>query len=105
MLPVAAHALLQSIAILASSCTNFSRQCVAGLAATERGPQAVAAGLMLVTNLVPRIGYDKAAQLAKKAAASGKTLAQVAKEETDLSDADIAALLDPITMVDRPVGA
>jgi hypothetical protein len=77
MLPVAAFALLQSIDLLANSCTNFARQCVKGLAATTRGPEMVNKGLMTCTNLVPYIGYDASAKIAKKAAATGRTIAEV----------------------------
>ena len=52
MLPVAAYALLQSIELLGTSCTNFARQCVKGLVATSKGPDMVNKGLMTCTNLV-----------------------------------------------------
>jgi fumarate hydratase class II len=74
MLPVAAYALLQSIELLSSSCTNFARQCVKGLVATSRGPEMVNKGLMTCTNLVPYIGYDASAKIAKKASATGRTI-------------------------------
>jgi hypothetical protein len=76
MLPVAAYALLQSVELLANSCTNFARQCVNGLVATPKGPEMVSKGLMTCTNLVPFIGYDAAAKIAKKAAATGRTIAE-----------------------------
>jgi len=77
MLPVAAYALLQSIELLGTSCTNFARQCVKGLVATSRGPEMVNKGLMTCTNLVPFIGYDASAKIAKKASATGRTIAEV----------------------------
>jgi fumarate hydratase class II len=126
MLPVAAYALLQSVELLANSCTNFARQCVNGLVATPKGPEMVSKGLMTCTNLVPFIGYDAAAKIAKKAAATGRTIAeasalllrccacsaraahltqtaarsQVAVEDTKLSAAELAKILDPVTMVE-----
>ena len=100
MLPVAAYALLQSIELLSSSCVNFARQCVKGLAATPRGPEMVNKGLMTCTNLVPYIGYDASAKIAKKAAATGRTIAEVAVEETKLSAEELAKILDPVTMVE-----
>ena len=100
MLPVAAYALLQSIELLANSCTNFSRQCVKGLVATSRGQEMVNKGLMTCTNLVPFIGYDAAAKIAKKASATGRTIAEVAVEETKLSAAELHKILDPVTMVE-----
>jgi fumarate hydratase class II len=76
MLPVAAYALLQSIELLGTSCTNFARQCVKGLVATSKGPDMVNKGLMTCTNLVPYIGYDASAKIAKKASATGRTIAE-----------------------------
>jgi len=73
--PVIAHNLLQSIRLLADGCRNFQRHCVAGLEPdTTRMAEHLDRGLMLVTALNPHIGYDKAAQIAKKAWAEGTTL-------------------------------
>jgi fumarate hydratase class II len=94
MLPVIAHNLLQSISLLASTADNFTDQLVVGLKATERGPDLVENGLMLATALAPEVGYDKAADLAKKAYKENKTIREVAREETDLSEDDLNRLLD-----------
>ena len=104
MMPVAAHNLLESIDLLASSADNFSNQCIKGLKATETGPQMVERGLMLGTALAPAIGYDKAAQIAKEAAASGSTIRETALERTDLSAEDLDALLDPVKMTKPGLG-
>ena len=73
--PVIAHNLLQSIRLLADGCRSFQRHCVAGLEPdTTRMAEHLDRGLMLVTALNPHIGYDKAAQIAKKAWAEGTTL-------------------------------
>ena len=96
MMPVAAHNLLESIDLLASSADNFSNQCIKGLKATDTGPQMVERGLMLGTALAPALGYDKAAQIAKEAAASGSTIREMALERTELSAEDLDALLDPV---------
>ena len=101
MMPVAAHNLLESIDLLASSADNFSNQCIKGLKATDTGPQMVERGLMLGTALAPALGYDKAAQIAKEAAASGSTIREMALERTELSAEDLDALLDPVKMT-RP---
>ena len=103
MMPVMAYNLLQSISLLAGASSNFADQCVAGLEATDRGPQMVESGLMLTTALTPAIGYDKAAQIAKEAAKSGRTIAQVARELTDLSEEELKRILDPMAMT-RPGG-
>lgn len=77
--PVIIHNLLQSITLLADGCRNFQEHCVAGI---EPDPAQMAAhlerGLMLVTALNPHIGYDKAAEIAKKAYNEGKTLREAA---------------------------
>lgn len=98
MMPVAAYNLLQSIALLATSANNFAEQCVKGIEATDVGPDMVEKGLMLGTALSPAIGYDKAAAIAKQAAASGQTIREVAKLETDLSDVQLDDLLNPEDM-------
>jgi fumarate hydratase class II len=94
MLPVIAHNLLQSVELLASTADNFTDQLVVGLQATERGPALVEQGLMLATALAPEIGYDKAADLSKEAYKTGKTIREVARERTDLSEKDLDKLLD-----------
>jgi fumarate hydratase class II len=104
MMPVAAHNLLQSIDLLAAASDNFSEQCVKGLAATERGPEMVERGLMLATALAPAIGYDEAAAIAKEAAKSGRTIREVARETTELSDEDLDRLLDPAKMTEPGLG-
>ena len=77
--PVIIHNLLESIELLADGCRNFQQHCVAGL---EPDAEVMAAhlerGLMLVTALNPHIGYDKAAEIAKKAYAEGTTLREAA---------------------------
>jgi fumarate hydratase class II len=94
MMPVAAHNLLQAIALLAAGVDNFSEKCVKGLRATERGPEALKGGLMLATGLTPAIGYDAAAAIAKEAAKSGRTIREVAREKTELSEEELSRLLD-----------
>ncbi len=98
MMPVMAHNLLQSIALLASASKNFAEQCIVGLTATEAGPNLVERGLMLATALAPVVGYDKAAEIAKTAAATGRTIRDVAREQLALSDAQLDELLDPTKM-------
>jgi fumarate hydratase class II len=104
MMPVAAYNLLQSISLLASSADNFAEQCVKGLKATEVGPAMVEKGLMLGTALSPAIGYDRAAEIAKDAAATGGTIRESAKKMTDLTDAQLDELLDPVKMTEPGMG-
>jgi fumarate hydratase, class II len=100
MIPVAAFSLLESIALLSSSAQNLARQCIVGIKATDRGPQMVEQGLMLATALAPAIGYDAAAKIAKEALATGKTIRQVAREQTKLGPEELDRLLDPARMTE-----
>ena len=61
-------------------------------------------GLMLGTGLAPAIGYDAAAAIAKEAAATGKTIREVAKSSTSLSDDELDDLLDPQAMTEPGLG-
>jgi fumarate hydratase, class II len=94
MLPLIAYNLLQSIDILGSAADNLADQTVAGLKATERGPELVEKGLMLATALAPEVGYDKAAEISKEAFKTGKTIREVAREQTDLSEDELDEVLD-----------
>ncbi len=77
--PVLIHNLLQSIRLLTDGCRNFQQHCVAGLEPdAQRMAELLERGLMLVTALNPHIGYDKAAEIAKKAYAEGSTLQEAA---------------------------
>ena len=104
MMPVAAHNVLESISLLAASANNFAEQCVKGIEATDVGPDMLEKGLMLGTGLAPEIGYDAAAAIAKEAAATGKTIREVAKEKSNLSDADLDRLLDAGAMTEPGLG-
>jgi len=105
MIPVAAFSLLESISLLSASAQNLARQSIVGIKATDRGPQMVEQGLMLATALVPAIGYDAAAKIAKEALASGKTIRQVAREQTKLAPEELDRLLDPSRMTKPGVDA
>jgi fumarate hydratase class II len=98
MLPVIAYNLIQSIEILGSASANLADQCVSGLEATERGPELVEQGLMLATALAPEVGYDKAAEISKEAYKTGKTIREVARENTNLSEVELDKLLDAKNM-------
>jgi fumarate hydratase class II len=100
MMPVAAHNLLESIDILAAASRNFADQCVSGLRATQRGPEMVYRGLAIVTTLVPHIGYDAAAAIAKEAQATGKSIREVAFARTGLSEKELDEILDPASMTE-----
>ncbi|EFH87618.1 fumarate lyase [Ktedonobacter racemifer DSM 44963] len=101
MMPVTAYNLLQSIELLAASARNFTRQCIKGLKATTKGPEMVERGLAICTSLAPVIGYDAAAAISKEAHKTGKTIREVTREKTDLSEEDLDRILDPSSMT-RP---
>jgi fumarate hydratase, class II len=94
MLPLIAYNLLQSIDLLANAAENLTDQCVSGIEATERGPELVEQGLMLATALAPVVGYDKAANISKEAYKTGKTIREIARENTELSEEQLDDLLD-----------
>src|SRR3984893_4390121 len=101
MMPVAAYNLLQSISLLAAAARNFTEQCIKGLKATSRGPEMVERGLAICTSLAPIIGYDAAADISKIAHKTGKTIREVAREKTTLSEEDLDRILNPENMT-RP---
>jgi fumarate hydratase class II len=98
MMPVTAYNLLQSISLLAATARNFSEQCIKGLKATSRGPEMVERGLAICTALAPIIGYDAAADISKEAYKTGKTVREVAREKTSLSEEELERILDPASM-------
>ena len=101
MMPIMAHALLQSVALLASAARVFAEKCIDGIVANEqRCKELLEGNLSLATALAPRIGYDEAASIAKQAFAEGKTARQVARERRVLEDAELEAVLDPRGMTE-----
>ena len=104
MMPVAAYDLLESIAILATGAANFATQAVDGITSTGNGPRLVERGLMTCTGLAPRIGYDSAARIAKEAFSSGRTVREVAREQTALTEEELDELLDPEAMTEPSTG-
>jgi fumarate hydratase class II len=100
MLPLAGHSLVGSAELLGRAAGNFAERCVGGLEATERGPEQVEHGLALATGLVPLIGYDRAAEVAKHAARSGGTVRQAAEQLTDLTPDQLDKALDPFRMTE-----
>ncbi len=98
MMPVVSYNLSQSVHLLAAAARNFATQCVDGIAATANGPALVERGLMTCTGLAPKIGYDAAAAIAKEAHATNRTVREVARDKTGLTDAELRDLLDPVRM-------
>ena len=101
MLPVMAHNLLQSIGLLARAAENFALRCVEGLKANpERCRAGIEQSLAMCTALAPVIGYEAAAEIAKEAFRTGKTVREVALEKKVLPAARLADLLDPWRMTE-----
>jgi fumarate hydratase, class II len=100
MMPVAARQMLHAVEYLGAATRNFATQLVDGLEPTEHASAQVERGLMLVTALAPEIGYDAAAALAKEAYTTGRTVRELARERTQLSEADLDRILDPSAMVE-----
>ena len=98
--PVIAHAVLESVRLLADGMRSFTRYCVAGVEANLARIEALLEqSLMLVTALTPHIGYDAAAQLAKQAHAEGRSLREVAVASGAVSEADFTRWVRPEKMV------
>jgi len=96
MLPVAGYNLLESIQLLGSASRVFARRCVAGLEANAAKCESnIENSLALATALAPVIGYDKAAQIAKRASESNQTVRQIALEMSGLNREQLDLLLDP----------
>ncbi|MCF8068073.1 MAG: class II fumarate hydratase [Desulfobacterales bacterium] len=94
MLPVMAYNLLQSIALLSSASEIFAEKCINGIKANhEKCKSYIDKSLALVTGLIPHIGYDKAAEIAKKAYETGKTIREVVLEDDILSENELKKLL------------
>ena len=99
--PVIVYNLLESIRLLADGCRNFNKHCVAGLEPdARRMADLLERGLMLVTALNPHIGYDKAAEIAKKAYAEGTTLRAAALQLGYLDEAQFDEWVRPEQMLE-----
>ncbi len=96
MLPVIAYNLLQSIDLLANVARVLADKAIAGFEVREDNVAALLSrNPILVTALNPIIGYEKAAEIAKRAYAEGRPLLDVAEEMTDLDRKELERLLDP----------
>lgn len=94
MLPVIAYNLLQSITLLAATSKVFAEKCIRGTTANREVCEAyIARSLALATGLVPHIGYNRAAAIAKKAHETGKTIREIASQEGILSEEVLNKLL------------
>jgi len=102
MMPVMAFNLLQSIEILSNGAKIFAEKCISGIKANRsRIDDMIDQSLALCTALSPRIGYDAASRIAKKAYESGKTVKEVAMEEGILPPEELEEVMDPQRMTEK----
>ena len=100
--PLIAYNFLQSVRLLANGMVSFEAYCVRGIEANRaRIAELLERSLMLVTALTPHIGYDRAAEIAKKAHQEGSTLRQAAVTLGYVSEGDFDQWVRPAGMV-RP---
>ncbi len=101
MMPVMAHNLLESIRLLGNVCEILSEKCVSGIVANEeRCRELVELSMAMVTSLAPKIGYDRAAEIAKESAKTGRTVRELCREKNVLPEAELNAALDPVSMTE-----
>jgi fumarate hydratase, class II len=94
--PVIAYNVLQSVRLLADGMASFDTHCVAGLSPRPaRMAELVERSLMLVTALAPRLGYERAAEIAKAAHKNGQSLAEAAVALGYASAEDVVRWTDP----------
>lgn len=103
-MPLMGQCVLESIQLLANSSTAFAEKCVSGITANrERCEELIELSFSMVTSLVPLIGYEQAAAIAKEAMLSGKTIRAICSEKLGvlgMSAEQLAAVLDPASMAD-----
>jgi aspartate ammonia-lyase len=103
-MPLLGTCLLESIRLLANAATILRVKCIEGVESNEaRCRELIELSLSMVTSLVPKIGYDRAAAIAKESVASGRTVRELCEASLDdlgLTLAELENLLDPRFMSD-----
>jgi len=98
--PLIIHNILQSIHIMSDSTKSFASYCVKGLRADKKRIKELLDGsLMLVTALSPKVGYDNAAIIAKKAYKNGTTLKEEALKSGLVNEKDYDKIVNPKKMI------
>jgi fumarate hydratase, class II len=101
MMPIMAHALLQSIGLLAAAARVMAEKCIDGILANEaRCTELLEKNPSLATALAPRIGYDLAATIAKESFKRNRTAREVAYELSGLSKSEVDEIMDPRIMTE-----
>lgn len=101
-MPLLGQTVLESVRLLASASTVFAEKCINGLTANEsRCEELIELSLSMVTSLVPLIGYEKSAAIAKESIKTARTVRQLCEEKLDelgITQDQLRAALDPATM-------
>jgi fumarate hydratase class II len=101
MMPVIAHDLLESVRLLSNVVDIFCDKCVRGIVANEeRCRELIELSMAMVTSLAPMIGYDRAAEIAKESAKTGRTVREIAREKRVLPEKELERALDPVEMTE-----
>ena len=103
-MPLIAYNILQSITILANGSRILADKVIAGLTVDERHiAELLDRNPILITALAPKIGYDKAALIVKKASAENRSIREIAGEELKMPEVEINLLLDPLKMIEKGI--
>ena len=95
MMPVMAHNLLESIALLSTAAATFATRCIDGIEVNDGRPlQLLEKNAIIVTALNPHIGYDNGAKIAKEAVRTGRSVRELVLEAGLMTEAELDAALD-----------
>src|SRR5205814_9332614 len=101
MMRVMARDLVESIRLLANVDDAFTDKCVSGITAKKkRCQELVELSMAMVTRLAPKLGYDRAAEIAKESAKTGKAVREICMEKKVLSPEELQRALDPVSMTE-----
>jgi fumarate hydratase, class II len=104
MMPMIAHNILENIRLLSSVLRVFQDKCISGIIANRAHcEELVERSMAMVTGLVPIIGYDRAAEIAKESTKTGKSVREICKDKHVLPESELNKALDPIEMT-KPGG-
>jgi aspartate ammonia-lyase len=101
MMPTMSYSVMQSATILANMLHQFNERCVAGITVNkDRCDFYAQSTVSLATALNPYIGYAKAAEIVKESVATGESIIKIARAQKLLSEEEISAILDPVSMTE-----
>ncbi len=104
MMPVLAYNILESIRLMTNAVMIFREYCVAGIVANRtRCTDLVEHSMAMVTALAPIIGYDRAAEIAKESAKTGRTVREICRQKHVLPEDELRKVLDPLAMTNPAV--